>query len=217
VADVFLMAILASFISAILPPTVLMQWLTMISAAGLAILGLFSLIRAIKRYRDVQKNPSLARVDDDAHARAHAMGVAHRHEGPQVIRLSGDQVVPMMIAASDHHPDPMRLVRSHDHQHDTFRQSLWMGFLGSLAPCPTAWAMFMATLSIGRLGAGVLLLIAFSIGLYTTVVLIGILLVISKQFALKRTPIQVTYALPIVSGVIITGLGIALLAPYLLR
>jgi ABC-type nickel/cobalt efflux system permease component RcnA len=83
--------------------------------------------------------------------------------------------------------------------------------VGSLAPCPTAWAIFAATLSVGRLAVGVLLLVAFTIGLHITILAVGVLLVISKKYALRRTSIRLTYALPIISACVIVGLGSALL------
>lgn len=94
---------------------------------------------------------------------------------------------------------------------ESFSRALWLGFVGSLAPCPTAWAIFMGTLSIGRTGAGLALLIAFTIGLHLTILFIGFLLVLSKQFAARRTSIRFIYTLPIISSVAITLLGVYLL------
>jgi ABC-type nickel/cobalt efflux system permease component RcnA len=69
----------------------------------------------------------------------------------------------------------------------------------------------MGTLSIGRTGAGLALLIAFTIGLHLTILFIGFLLVLSKQFAARRTSIRFIYTLPIISSVAITLLGVYLL------
>ena len=188
VADVFLMSIAAGFISAILPPTQLLNWLQVLSAIGLAGFGLWNLRRAVIQYRLVRGNATYGE-SDEAHRRAHELGMPHTH------------------GAAEHHHHH----HHHHHEKKSFRSVLWLGFVGSLAPCPTAWAIFMATLSVGRPGAGLLLLVAFTIGLYATILTIGILLVTSSKFAARHTPPKLTYALPVISALIVTGLGIGLL------
>ena len=187
VADVFLLSIAAGVISAVLPPTQLLNILQVVSAIGLVGFGLWNLRRAIIQYRLTKNSFSFA-TSDDAHRRAHELGMPHTH-GQEHVHEHGH----------------------HHHEKKSFRSVLWMGFIGSLAPCPTAWAIFMATLSVGRAGAGLLLLIAFTIGLYGTILTVGILLVTSQAFAAKRTPARITYALPIVSALIVTGLGVGFL------
>jgi ABC-type nickel/cobalt efflux system permease component RcnA len=197
VSDVFLMALLAGTVAAVLPPTQLLIDLEIVSAAALVVFGVVNGVRAILRYRTVMNNPTAA-LDDEAHARAHALGLPHEH-GP--------------VEAHTHDHEHTHDGHSHDHGHktDSFRQALWLGFVGSLAPCPTAWAIFMATLSLGRLVMGVLLLVAFTIGLHLTILAIGSLLLISKKYAMRRTSPRFTYALPIFSACVIVGLGIVLL------
>lgn len=117
--------------------------------------------------------------------------------------------------------DPNRLLadEAHERAHQlgmpsasaSFSKTLWLGFVGSLAPCPTAWAIFMGTISIGKAAAGFALLIAFTIGLHLTILGIGFLIVSSTAFAAKRTPIRLTYFLPILSAAIIFALGSYLL------
>ncbi|MCC7357515.1 sulfite exporter TauE/SafE family protein [Candidatus Uhrbacteria bacterium] len=172
VADVFLLAMFAGFISAFLPPTSIIKWLEIFSAAGLIIFGSIRVYNAVKQYRQAKHNPNQI-IADEAHERAHQLGM------PQ----SGS----------------------------SFSKTLWLGFIGSLAPCPTAWAIFMGTISIGKAVAGLALLISFTIGLHITILLIGFLIISSTNFASKRTPIRLTYFLPIISASIITILGVYLL------
>ncbi len=179
VSDVFLMAILAGVISSVLPPTLLLQFLQIISAVGLLGFGLYGVVRAVIRYRLVRRNPEFGN-EEDAHLRAHALGLPHSHGAAETLER--------------------------DHA-ASFRSALWTGFVGSLAPCPTAWAIFMATVSLGRAGAGLALLVAFTVGLYATVLAIGLLILKSKSFALRRTSPQFTYALPIFSSLVVAALG----------
>lgn len=188
VADVFILSIVASFIAVILPPAALLGILEIISAVSLVGFGLYGLVQAITRYRLVRHNAEFV-LADEAHARAHALGMPHAH------------------GASESRPQE-------DHsEKNAWRRILWMGFVGSLAPCPTAWAIFLGTISAGRPGAGFILLVAFSLGLYGTILTIGILLLKSRAFAAKHTPPRITYAMPIFSATLITLLG----AVFLIR
>ncbi len=118
-----------------------------------------------------------------------------------------------------HNPNQALADEAHERAHQlgmpssgtSFSKTLWLGFVGSLAPCPTAWAIFMGTISIGKAAAGLALLIAFTIGLHLTILFIGFLIVTSTAFAAKRTPIRFTYFLPILSASIISALGAYLL------
>jgi len=190
VADVFLMALLAGVISAVVPQTTLFHYLEIVSAGGLVFMGCVSLFRAVTRYRFIQQNPEAGNLEE-AHHRAHELGLPHSH---------------------DHAHEP------HGHRHEqkdrntSFRQALWLGFFGALAPCPSAWAVFLATLATGHIWSGVLLLIAFTIGLHITILIIGILIVASSSFALRKTPPRITYILPVVSATIIIVIGSVLLA-----
>jgi nickel/cobalt exporter len=194
VSDVFILAILASSISAVLPPTALLQTIQLISAFGLIVFGILNLWRAIIRYRQVASD-QMSGALDDAHRRAHELGLPHAHEH-----------------AHEHggHGHGTRISNLESRNDPNFKRVLWLGFIGSLAPCPTAWAVFMATLAVGRPGAGFAILVAFSLGLYTTILLIGSLFVTSTAFALRHTPARLTYVLPVISALCIVLLGIML-------
>ena len=172
VADVFFFSFFAGLIAAFLPPSTIIRYLEIGSAAGLLIFGGLRLATAIRVYRQAKQDPNRL-LADEAHERAHRLG---------------------MPSASA-----------------SFSKTLWLGFVGSLAPCPTAWAIFMGTISIGKAAAGLALLIAFTIGLHLTILCIGFLIVSSTAFAAKRTPIRLTYFLPILSASIIFALGSYLL------
>jgi ABC-type nickel/cobalt efflux system permease component RcnA len=200
VSDVVILALIASVVSVVFPIGNILRCLEVFSAASLVILGLITLVRAVLRFRLVSRNPALG-MSDDAHARAHSLGVPHHH---------GHE--------ADHDHGHSHHGHEHAHGHDhadesktSFRRALWTGFLGALAPCPAAWAMFMATLASGHPAVGLLLLVAFTLGLAATLVSVGLLVVTSSSFALRRTPARLTYALPVFSSVLITILGMILL------
>jgi ABC-type nickel/cobalt efflux system permease component RcnA len=202
VSDVFLLALLADAATALIAPTKIFLILQTISAAGLVLFGGVQIVRAVLRYRMVRMNPA-ATESEEAHMRAHALGLPHGHGASE----------------HEHHHDTVaRAATCHElpaggrgNPAPTFKHALWTGFIGSLAPCPTAWAIFLAALSLGKLGLGIGLLVAFTIGLHITILVLGLLILWSRAFAIRHTPPAVVYILPIVSAIIITGLGLFLL------
>jgi ABC-type nickel/cobalt efflux system permease component RcnA len=81
----------------------------------------------------------------------------------------------------DHDHDHEHHSHDHGHHHHSlpeqgsgYRQILWLGFAGGLAPCPGAiWVYFLA-LGFGQPGLGVLLIIAMSIGLALVLLAVGL-------------------------------------------
>src|SRR5213075_480774 len=95
------------------------------------------------------------RVRDWRHTRAHAHGHDHDH--------------------------------AHDHGHRhaepgmSIRQLLGVGVSGGLIPCPTALVVLLAAISLHRIGYGLVLILAFSVGLAAAMTSIGLLAVTAKR------------------------------------
>lgn len=79
-----------------------------------------------------------------------------------------------------HHP-------THTHNHGdgeraSYRSLLILGITGGMIPCPAALVVLLSAVSLNRIGFGMLLIIAFSLGLALVLTTIGILLVSAKKF-----------------------------------
>ena len=128
-----------------------------------------------------------ARVGDWLHRRAHAHGHHHHHH--------------------HHH---------HDHDHapqpgSGVRGLVAVGISGGLLPCPTALVVLLAAISLHRVGYGLLLIVAFSVGLASVVTAIGLLAVGAKRtFARLRLDGPAIRALPAISALVIVALGLAM-------
>lgn len=87
--------------------------------------------------------------------------------------------------------------------------SLPVGISGGILPCPTALVVLLAAISLHRVAFGLLLIVAFSIGLAAVVSGIG-LLAIGAQRTFKRMSFDgpIVRALPAVSALLILGLGV---------
>ena len=111
----------------------------------------------------------------------------------------------------------MTTITAHGHEHHHVpRQGRWRGLLavgisGGLLPCPTALVVLLAAISLHRIGYGLVLIIAFSIGLAATITGIG-LLAIGARRLFNRTSFDgpVIRFLPAVSALVILAFGIAM-------
>jgi ABC-type nickel/cobalt efflux system permease component RcnA len=130
------------------------------------------------------------RLRDWRHARAHARDRHHTH-------------------THDHH--------GHSHSHPdpgmSVRQLLGVGISGGLIPCPTALVVLLAAVSLHRVGYGLLLIFAFSVGLAAAMTAIGLLAVTAKRtFSRLSFESRLLRLLPAVSALVIIGLGLAMIA-----
>ena len=107
----------------------------------------------------------------------------------------------------DHH-------HGHHHHHDhelSMRGLLGVGISGGLIPCPTALVVLLAAISLHRVGYGLVLILAFSLGLAAAMTGIGLLAVSAKKLAGRlRLEGRVVRALPALSAAVILVLGLVM-------
>jgi ABC-type nickel/cobalt efflux system permease component RcnA len=129
-----------------------------------------------------------ARLRDYLHGRAHRRGHAHHHH---------------------HH-------HGHDHQHthdpgSGLRGLLAVGISGGALPCPSALVVLLAAVSLHRLAFGLVLIVAFSLGLALTITGIGLAAVLARSaFARRSFDGLLLRFLPAVSAVVIVVAGVAM-------
>jgi nickel/cobalt transporter (NicO) family protein len=99
----------------------------------------------------------------------------------------------------------------HDHDHEHRRGLLAVGISGGLLPCPSALVVLLAAISLHRVGFGLLLIVAFSLGLASVITGIGLVAVTAKRaFARLSLEGAVVRALPALSAVAIVALGLVM-------
>jgi high-affinity nickel-transport protein len=93
------------------------------------------------------------------------------------------------------------------------RQLLLLGITGGIIPCPAALVVLLSAVALHRVGFGLFLIVAFSLGLAAVLVSIGILMVRARSLLSRWSSDSpwVTRWLPLVSAsaMLIAGLGIA--------
>jgi nickel/cobalt transporter (NicO) family protein len=102
----------------------------------------------------------------------------------------------------------------HHHPEDGDRRSLLgMGAAAGLLPCPSALVVLLAAISQHEVGLGMLLIVAFSLGLAGTLTALGIAVVHARRFVPPRIAASRAAALlPALSAVLVVALGLALAA-----
>lgn len=108
-----------------------------------------------------------------------------------------------------------RRTQHHHHHHGerSLRDLLAVGISGGLLPCPTALVVLLAAISLHRVGYGLVLILAFSVGLAGAMTAVGLAAVSAKRFLGKKSlDGRLVRALPAVSAALILALGLAMTA-----
>ena len=108
-------------------------------------------------------------------------------------------------ALRHHHHD-------HHHEHELSRRSLLaVGVSGGLLPCPSALVVLLAAISLHRLAFGLVLIVAFSLGLALSITGLGLAAVLAKRaFSSRSIDGLLVRALPAVSALVILAAGVAM-------
>jgi nickel/cobalt transporter (NicO) family protein len=99
----------------------------------------------------------------------------------------------------------------HHHEHDapSMRSLLAVGVSGGLLPCPSALVVLLGAISLHRVGFGLLLIVAFSLGLALSITGVGLVAVLAKRvFARARFDGRALRTLPALSAAVILVAGV---------
>ena len=108
--------------------------------------------------------------------------------------------------AHDHH-------HHHDHHDDalTSKGILGVGIAAGLLPCPSALVVLLSAIALHRIGLGLALIVAFSLGLAATITAIGLVAVLARR-TLGRLSLDgpLVRALPAASAALILAVGLVI-------
>jgi ABC-type nickel/cobalt efflux system permease component RcnA len=101
----------------------------------------------------------------------------------------------------------------HDHVHISGRSLVAVGVSGGLLPCPSALVVLLAAISLHRVAYGMILIVAFSLGLAASITGIGLVSVLAKR-AFRRMTFEgaAMRLLPALSALVIVVAGVAMTA-----
>lgn len=143
---------------------------------------------------------------DHGHAHAQDHGHAHAHDHAHTEAAHESHTHSHGGSTHSHLPPGA------DGQPVTWRSLLALGVSGGLLPCPSALVVLLSAIALHRVAFGLLLIVAFSIGLASVLVAIGLLLVYARGL-LERFSVgggAATRLLPVVSAFLIMIAGLVI-------
>ena len=98
-----------------------------------------------------------------------------------------------------------------------------LGASGGLVPCPSALVILLSSIALGRVGLGLSLLVAFSLGLAGVLMAIGLIVLYAKHLlpdsqkasrhaAFRLIPVA-SAAIIVCIGIIMTGVSLGVIRP----
>ncbi|HZH30675.1 MAG TPA: sulfite exporter TauE/SafE family protein [Pyrinomonadaceae bacterium] len=216
---VFALGLVTLFASQYIVPETLLPILSFVSGAIVVTIGL-SLFTS--RLRGAFKRPahehshgshshtseSHTHTGHDA-AHEHAGGHSHTHEG-HAHAHNGDNA---LVHSHDGGTEHSHLPPGADGSPVTWRSLLALGISGGLLPCPSALVVLLSAISLHRVGYGMFLVVAFSIGLAATLTAIGLMFVYAGRWMKRPAGAfgdRLVRVLPIGSAFVIACVGAAI-------
>ena len=94
----------------------------------------------------------------------------------------------------------------------TWRNLLALGISGGLIPCPSALVVLLGAIALNKIGFGLVLVLAFSLGLAGALTAIGILFIYAGRL-FERFPSQrrILRLLPALSALFVSLIGAAII------
>ena len=174
----------------VVAPDVIVRWAPVVAAVSIVLIGGWMLIGEIRQRR------ASGHDSDHDHAHGHAHPHVHAHDHPH----------------------------GHDHDHAaattiTWRSLFLLGLAGGLIPSTSALLILLGSIAAGRPAFGLVLVIAFGIGMAAVMSGIGLLLVTARD-RVDRVHVgagfaRIREAVPLAASVVVLGFGVVLTAQAL--
>jgi ABC-type nickel/cobalt efflux system permease component RcnA len=156
---------------------------------------------------------------DHAHARHdhhHAHGHGHGHGHGHAHHAHADHA----HARHDHHAHAHthdRHAHAHHDHHVSRRDLLTMGLAGGLVPTPSALLVLLGAIALGRAWFGVVLVVAYGLGMAATLMALGLLMAraragLERRLAPRSRLAALAGALPVVTSSLIVLAGVMVAA-----
>jgi nickel/cobalt transporter (NicO) family protein len=205
-AGVFALGFVTLALSQFIVPERLYPWLTLVS-------GLLVVAVGASVFRHRLRSRGWHGHDDHAHvapgsSQTPGFSQASHHHHHHHDHDNHTHQTPGLGQASNHH---------HGHSHDdnalTSKGVLGVGIAAGLLPCPSALVVLLSAIALHKVGFGLALIVAFSLGLAATITGIGLVAVLARR-AFSRFSLDgpVVRALPALSALVILAVGVAITA-----
>jgi nickel/cobalt transporter (NicO) family protein len=187
-------------------------WLSGLSGVLMAGIGLNLFISRLRSSQIFQNWISgQSNYHTHGHAHGHAHGHSHSHE---------QSTEPSAEHSHTHHDKHVHSHGQKAHSHlppgadgspITWSSILGLGISGGLLPCPSALLVLLSAIALGRIGFGLALVSAFSLGLAGVLTGIGLILVYARDW-FEQLPLQSSSSklLPAASALLMALIGLGI-------
>jgi len=185
-AGVYLLGALTLYASRYIVPEQLYPWLGAISGLSVAGLGIFIFLR---------------HWTGETGDHSHATGERHSHWFLSMFK----QAAPNQATPTEPKTTERTL---------SLRELCMLGITGGIVPCPAALVVLLSAFSLHRIGFGLFLITAFSLGLAGVLVIVGLTMVYAKRVMSSRVRAGNTALryLPLLSSAFMVLLGVGITA-----
>ncbi|MEH2413461.1 nickel/cobalt transporter [Nostoc sp.] len=172
----------------------LYPWLSVLSGVLVTVIGLNLFISRLQATQVSHSNDHV-----HSHEHSHDLHHHHHHDNNHV------------------HHEHSHLPPDGDLSSMKWSSLLALGISGGLLPCPSALVVLLSAIALGRIGFGLALVSAFSLGLAAVLTGIGLMLVYAKD-RFEHLPFQIPRIkmLPVASALCITLIGLGITSQALL-
>jgi len=210
-AGVFALGLVTLFASQYIVPERLFPILGVVSGGIVLVMGLSLFASRLLAALGLRSHDhGHTHGDEHAHDHTHDAAHSHIHGHAHDHTHDGDPTVPHSHGGGRAHT---HLPPGTDGSRVTWRSLLALGISGGLLPCPSALVVLLSAISLHRVGYGMMLVVAFSVGLAGTLTAIGLAFVYAGRFILNRAGAGVNRlarVLPVASAFVVACLGAAL-------
>jgi ABC-type nickel/cobalt efflux system permease component RcnA len=218
---VFALGLVTLFAAQYIVPEQLYPWMTLLSGLFVVGIGINLLLSRFRssglgaqlskaKVRVTDARPSNMLMFEHPHAHQyvlnspHVRGHAHGHSHPD--------------GHDGHHHDHSHLPPGADGatRPVTWRSLLALGVSGGLIPCPSALIVLLGAIALNRIGFGLMLVLAFSLGLAATLTAIGMMFIYAGRL-FERFPSRggMLRLLPVLSALFVSIIGAAIVVKAL--
>jgi nickel/cobalt transporter (NicO) family protein len=224
--SVFLLGLATLFLSRYVLPEKIFPVLGVISGVSIVWIGailLYQRIRAARRFAGHQHHDhahtdghTYAHMHEHAHAHSHGHTHEHSHQGHSHDHSHDDHEHHHHGGLVHDHGDGH--IHSHVPDEVSLASLIALGASGGLVPCPSALVLLLSAIALGRVGLGLILLVAFSLGLAGVLMAIGLVVLYAKTLlpdSQKSATHPAFRLLPVASAAVIVCIGLIMTAASL--
>jgi len=233
---VFALGLITLFAAQFILPEQLYPWMSLLSGLFVVGIGVNLLASRFKssglglglsRFKESLANSS--RSYSPVFQQTHAEGTGHKH---QYVSNSSHEHIHSHGRGHSHEHGHENHEHQHDHDHTdhshlppgvdgspvTWRSLLALGVSGGLIPCPSALVVLLGAIALNRIGFGLILVLAFSLGLAGALTAIGMMFIYAgrlfERFSLQG---RIVRLLPVLSALFVSMIGVGILIKALME